>query len=226
MSTRMARLAVAAGLALVLVGCGSTCPRHDDRGWRELTTTHFRLRTDRDEAEARRVLEELETMRAALLNSFRAPADIDTGQVAVVALGEGWGTLAGPLIDGVFSRPVFTPTVAIRAGSSVVGQTVVTHELVHFLDHHVHPAEPAWVGEGLATYFETLEITGPSGARQATVGRPEPGLVAAVQRGHLMSVADLRAGTAAHDSRSPFYPSAWLAIHYLMNHRPEALRSY
>jgi len=169
-------------------------------------------------------MQELEVVRAALLTSFGASIGTDTGQVSVVAMEEGWGAAAGPLLDGLFAHALFSPHIIIRAGSSLVGQSVVKHELVHHLSHFIRPREPAWLAEGLAMYFETLELA--ADKQLVTVGRPPPGVAASLRSGGIMSVNQLRAGAAIHDSESGFYPSAWLLVHYLMNHRSEALRAY
>jgi len=214
------------GLALLVggLGCASSCPRYADQDWRELSTANFRLRTDLGEDEARAKLNKLEMFRAALLTSFRVSPAARTGQVSVVVLDAGWGAAAGPLVDGVFSRDLFTPQIAMRADSNLLGQLVVKHELVHYLSRYVRPSDPPWLAEGLAMYFQTLEIS--DDHRLVTVGRPEPKIVSLVQRIGILSIDEMFAGTDVHDSRGFFYRSAWLLVHYLMNHRGEAFRSY
>jgi hypothetical protein len=220
------RLVAVIALALLVAGagCASSCPRYDNGNWRELSTRNFRLRTDLDESDARDMVTELETARAALLTTFGAPTDTATGQVSVLVLDDGWGVAAGSRWPGFFTRALFTPYIMIQAGSGLAGQTVVKHELVHQLSHFVRPREPAWLAEGLAGYFETMEIA--DDKRMVTVGRPWPRVVSKMQGIGMLSVDELRAGAAVHDPRSVFYPSAWLMVHYLMNHRREGLRSY
>jgi hypothetical protein len=206
------------------LGCGSSCPRYDDRNWRELSTRNFRLRTDLDEDKAREKLKEIETVRAALLTSFRVSPDTNTGQLSVVALDAGWGAAAGPLVPGIFFRALYTPQIAMRAGSSLIGQSVVKHELVHHLSRFVRPSEAPWLSKGLAMYFETMEIS--DDRRLVTVGRPEPSNVYWIQHHGFNPVEELLAATDLRDDAFFSYPSAWLLVHYLMNHRTEAFRSY
>jgi hypothetical protein len=223
--SRVARFAVTAMMVLAVSGFGcATCPRYADQNWRELSTANFRMRTDLKEDEARAQLNELEMFRAALLTSFRAPPATRTGQVFVVALDDGWGAIAGPLVNGIFSDELHTPQIAMRADSNLLGQSVVKHELVHYLSRYVRPADPPWLAEGLARYFETLEIS--EDHRLVTVGRPDPGVVSKIRHLGIMSVDELFAGSDVHNNPGTFYSSAWLLVHYLMNHRNVELRSY
>ena len=220
----MTRVAVLVLLLAGGIGCASSCPRYDDQNWRELSTPNFRLSTDLAEDKALAKLNELEMFRAALLTSFRVSPATHTGQVSVVVLDTGWGAAAGPLFDGIFSQELFAPQISMRAGSQLQGQTVVKHELVHHLSRTVRPADPPWLAEGLAMYFETLEIS--DDHRQVTVGRPEPKIVSLVQRLGVLTVDEMFSATDVHDAGGFFYRSSWLLVHYLMNHRGEAFRSY
>jgi hypothetical protein len=223
---RAAPLALVAAITLA-AGCAGafSCPIHADDGWRELATRNFVLRTDLPADRARAALDDLERLRAALLTSFRARPDLPTGQIPVVVLDRGWGAVAGPLFDGLFAENVlFQPLLAMRAGSRVGRQTTVVHELVHHLSFHVAPRQPPWLAEGLAQYFETLEVS--DDGRWVIVGRPAEQNVRYAQRVGLRAVAEMRAGTDVHAGGDGFYPTAWLMVHHLMNHRPEALATY
>jgi hypothetical protein len=217
-----------AALTLALTGgagCAASCPRYDESHWREVSTRNFRLRTDLDEAEARKTLEEFETVRAALLTSFGASLETDTGQVPVIALDEGWGPVGGPLVEGGYGRVLFSPHIVIRAGSTPAGQTSIKHGLANHLSGSLRPHEPLWLSAGLGTYFETLQVS--DDKKVVIVGRPQSDVVAYLQGPQgILSVERLRAESAAYDSWSGFYPSAWLLVHYLMNHRQAAFRSY
>src|SRR5215469_13650057 len=70
---------------LLVSGCAHTRPPPTE-GWRELSSTHFRLRTDLSESSARATLEKLETLRSALQTAWMVPADTpDTADVVVLA---------------------------------------------------------------------------------------------------------------------------------------------
>ena len=218
-------LTVGATLALLAGGFGcASCPCYEDRNWRELSTQNFRLRTDLGAEQARAQLEELEMFRAALLTTFRAPPTTPTGQVPVVVLDAGWGAVGGPLLHGIFARMLFTQQIAMRASSKLLTQIVVKHELVHYLGSFVRPSDPRWLAEGLAKYFETLDIS--DDYRLVTVGRPDPQDVKLLQRWGIISVGDMLSGNDYANRPILFQSSAWLLVHYLMNHRHEAFRSY
>jgi hypothetical protein len=110
------------------------------------------------------------------------------------------------------------------AGRSLGRQSKVKHELVHYLASYVRPYEPRWLAEGLAQYFETLEIS--DDKRLLTVGRPDPNVVAVLHGIGIVPVNDVRAGVGADDSPGAFYARAWLTVHYLMNDESEGFRSY
>ena len=201
------------------------CPASGGPTWRELSSDHFRLRTDFDLDDARVALRELEDLRAALLTCFRARVDLPTGRVPVIAVREGWGDFADDGLGGFFTNALFSPLVVLRAGDSIGRQEAIKHELVHYLSQKVIPTQPPWFAEGLADYFRTIEYD--PDEHRITVGRPPADLLRVVRQGGLLDVADMLATTSIHsDDRGLFYPSAWFMVHYLMNHRAAALAAY
>jgi hypothetical protein len=220
---RVVALVIASAVATEVMGCAATCPHYEDRGWRELTTANFRLRTDLGEADARANLESFETLRAALLTVFGAPADTRLGRTEVTVLDRGWNSVGGRYLNAFFTSNLGFPQIAMSSSATPFSQDTVKHELVHQLSHVLRPEEPVWLAEGLAQYFETLELTDD---QRLVVGRPDPQTLRVVQRIGIMPVADLRAAVDIHAPESLFHSSAWLLVHYLMNQRLEALTTY
>ena len=112
----------------------------------------------------------------------------------------------------------------MQAGNEVGRQQTIKHELVHYLSEKVMPVQPPWLAEGLATYFQTLEVDDEKG--QLAVGRPPAELLRIVQNTSLMNVPELMAAKQVPSERSLFYASAWATVHFLMNHHLDEFRNY
>jgi hypothetical protein len=216
-------------MVAMLAGCAShfpPCPSSGGPAWRELDSDHFRLTTDLDRDAAVATLGALEELRAALVASIAARPDLPTGQLPVVALDRGWNEVAAEDVEGFFLPSViFRPLVVMKAGSELSDEVVIKHELVHFYSRKVIPHQPRWLAEGLATYFQTIEYD--SAAGRITVGKPPSDLLAVASRRALVDARRLFAATEIpEDDRNAFYPTAWLAVHYLMNHHHAAFIDY
>ena len=192
--------------------------------WRELQSAHFRLRTDEDRDDAQAALSALEQFQAALLTVFRAPPDLPTGALPVLVVRNGWTDFADRQIEGWFTTALFQRLIVMQATQGLGGQETIKHELVHYLTAKVIPGQPPWLAEGLATYFQTLEVNAENS--QVTVGRPPADLLRVVQGTSLMSVPEMMAAKQVPSERSLFYASTWATVHFLMNHHLDEFRAY
>lgn len=101
--------------------------------------------------------------------------------------------------------------------SAEAPREVVAHELTHTISQTVIPKQPRWFAEGLAKYFETIEIDRDKG--RVDLGR------APSDRGESMVLAkplSLRAMVACEQltcADRHFYVAAWALFAYLMNVR-------
>ena len=219
------RLALAAAAAL---GCAGKLPPSSAAGgpvWRRVESAHFRLRTDGDGDEARAALLDLETFRGALLAVFRAGGDGPPGQVPVIQLQHGWFAVASGQVEGYFLRALYQPLLVLRGGSDLQRAEAVKHELVHDLTRRMIAHQPLWLAEGLASYFQTLEYDRAQG--RVIAGRPPPDLLRLVQRRPpLDAAAMMDAAVLPQGEASRFYASAWITVHYLMNHHARELEAY
>ena len=216
-------------LVPLVAGCAShfpPCPSSGGPAWRELASDHFQLTTDLDRDAAVETLANLEELRATLALSLAAESDIPNGRLPVISLDRGWNEVAAEDIEGFFvSSVLWRPLVVIKAGSQLSDEVVIKHELVHFYSQKVIRHQPRWLAEGLAAYFQTIEYD--AGAGRITVGRPPSDLLGVARRRALVDARRLFAATQiTENDRDIFYPTAWLAVHYLMNHRRAAFIAY
>jgi hypothetical protein len=112
--------------------------------------------------------------------------------------------------------------------------TTTIHECVHQLAYNLGVQSPAadnpkWLGEGLATYFETMGYRA-----QGDGGRINPARLEAWRdssaRGTLIPLARLIGDDAVFDltarSASTAYGQAWALVHYLLEKKPEPFFDY
>jgi hypothetical protein len=160
---------IAVGLHVVAAlvanaGCTRTIA---DRGtgWWRVTSEHVRLSTDLDRERAVTAGWALEDLHRAVLASF-PPCDVadrvEPIEVTMIARQDEYAAIARHG-DAMFrsSQPGFValPSMLVtRPGTYANGPYV--HWLVHRLVAACHPSAPPWVQEGLARYFETLEVEG------------------------------------------------------------------
>ena len=94
---------------------------------------------------------------------------------------------------------------------------------------------PPWLGEGLAEYYETLEVLED---KRISLGTPPSGHLRLLRQGELIPLKTFLAtdNSSLHqgsdDSRTLFYTQAWALTHYLLhgknkgvNHLDELLSS-
>ena len=167
-----------AGLALALLalsasGCVTSgtlvCPSDGGAPWREVVSTHFRLRTDVEPRGARRALEEFEGALSAFETEvFKRPVPAPAGErvdLVLFARDEDFAAVAPPGATGWYlprghGEVGEPPAIALRGGDLDVVRRRFQHELVHrFLGARMRWAPP-WLEEGLADYYSTLRVDG------------------------------------------------------------------
>jgi tetratricopeptide (TPR) repeat protein len=219
---------LAIACALALAGCfahapqGYTCPARGGPTWRELTSEHFVVDTDRQSGGARALVEELEIARAALVAAaFRGAVD-PPGRLHVVAF-DRREDLPDPVPEevlGWFGVDLGGEPLVVMAGVKFKAiHDTVAHELAHQLAATLFVRQPRWFSEGIATYLETVTADGDrvllgAASRQR---RREAGIFKA-------SSAQLFAWTGELEPR--YYGNAWLLVHFLVNQRGGRFSAY
>jgi hypothetical protein len=130
-------------------------------GWRELQSSHFRLRTNLPEDSSRSTLEKLETLRWWLQAAWSTGGDSpgtteaivlsDPAELAGFTPSPGIATISrdGPLLVTAGQPEGFL-------GDRSPAANLLAHEVAHELIRHRMPGAPRWFHEGLAGYLETI----------------------------------------------------------------------
>jgi hypothetical protein len=196
----------AAALVCTLGGCvhsGLVVPAQGGTPWRELTSPHFRLRTDWSEQPAREFLlgfEQSYVALEALLEFTFSNRPGPAGKIDVIAFERREDfhdiTTADEKIGGFQREREGGEQQIIFGGPPQEG--LIPHELVHrFVRHYIVNAPP-WLHEGLAQYYGSLKLAG----GYATFGRP-------AQAGAIPSIEDL-----LHADAYKFHDPDWLRAYY------------
>jgi hypothetical protein len=248
MRARRRAAVFALGLAswLGAAGCATTtfppCPAKGGSPWSVLTSAHFVVRTDLDDADADELVRDLEETRAVIMAVAWPKAADPPGRTSVIAF-RSPEELSRVVPDGVggmwVKRPPFPATLllggtrgssrgsALSAGNPLAAASPIPHEVTHDLARRFLPFQPPWYAEGLATFLETLTYDRATGV--ASVGFPPAGRLAALRGGGRWSPEELvrctvapREGTAG----GRFEDSSWLLFHDLVDKRAEGLTHF
>jgi tetratricopeptide (TPR) repeat protein len=158
-----------------------TCPARGGPAWTEVTSPHFRLWTDLPSKCARAAMIEYEQDYAAL-RDIAFPFDIEpAGRTTLVLFSRAQDQdrlLRDAMAAGMFSRsnsPWGEPTMAvIRWWQLEEARTTFMHELTHHFVRFYYGQVPTWMNEGLAEFYETLDVTNGWAEMGATHRRRSP----------------------------------------------------
>lgn len=231
----MKGLECAWGLAFVVVfvivlgtlGCATlpACPAHGGPAWTELTSDHFRVRTDLDAPDATEAVRTLEETRAAMLALVWPRAAPVPGPIEIVFLrsqGELWTFLQGGAQGIRLQQHPFPPIIVIGGIGDQDQLTGLRHEVAHELSRRFLPLEPPWYSEGIATLLEST--TYERGTQTARMGEISPVRLQQLQglgrtpANELLNTREL----PAYLELARFEASSWLLAHFLINQQFEA----
>jgi len=215
------------------LSCAGTprLPSKNEDPWLEVSSEHFRIRSEMSEKDTREVLTTLEEARAALLATVYRGAGAPKAPIEVVLLTSSYEVsqmfAQGP--DGVRIRASFPFSSFIVLGGQAKGGGIglAVHELAHELGWRFLPfGKPKWYVEGAAKYLETMTYDPWSGRLSRGVVSHEK---ARWMHGNdRLDAERLLAGDegATADELGRFEETAWLLFHYLMDVRPEDLQVF
>jgi tetratricopeptide (TPR) repeat protein len=197
--------------------------------WISVKSKHFTLIGNASEDDIRKVGARLEQFRAAVSQLFEKPKWKFTPPITVVVFKDDEAyTPFKPLyqgkpteVSGYFQSSDDALYITLAANWRFSNPyAVIFHEYVHYLTNDPSAPLPAWVGEGVAEYYSTFDVSG--GGRKIVVGKAIPSRVQLLREGNFLPLATLLG--VNHDSpfyneadkKNVFYAESWALVHYLM----------
>jgi len=216
------------------MACGAALPAVPGQGgppWIELTSEHFTLWTDAGPARGRELIREIEHLRQVVAG-VAFPAAREAGHSLVIALRDdaelsALSPTGEPRAFAVPARPpLWQPMIVLSAfTNSTRAELTIAHELTHLVSFAAIHHQPRWLAEGMAQFFETMQLDAESTSVDVGVApevRGQP-----VRIAHLVPISNLLAwqmlGSAAEERG--LYSTSWAFFTFLINaHRPELAR--
>lgn len=215
---------------LIASGCASmsACPARGGPAWTQVTSPHFKLRTDIPTAEARDLIATLEETRAAMVMLGWPGQPEPPGQISVVAFASrsSLSDLADRDIVVLWHhQSPFPNTVVIAQPDRRDGLRLLTHGLAYSLIHHFSPLAPQWYVEGLSSYLESVRYDRAAGLATASTET-------LVRYHDLLRLNLLKTREIVSTDESPrgvalarYQSSAWLLVQYLLDNRTTDFRT-
>jgi hypothetical protein len=211
--------------------CGASIPALPSAGgpaWMELKSPHFVLWTDASAARGRQLVEQMELRRQLIARAMnRAPQGRPIFAIALNGEREMRAFVPETVLAQAWSEENATlePGILLNADSPEQEQAIaVNHELAHAISFSILPHQPRWLAEGLAGYFETVELDPETGT--TTFGFPSREELNAALQFRLMPVEQVLSceGTACENPE--FYAASWALLAYLIDTRLDQFNLY
>ncbi len=215
---------------LLLAGCGAALPPLPSQGgpaWRELSSMHFTLWTDAPPERGRELVQQMEWLRS-IIYGVAFPDLPPGGKTFVVAFRDiRESRVFTPTYHDAFASaggPQHRPMIVMPA-DAYGDDKVVTHELTHAISFNAIHAQPRWFSEGLATFFETIDLDMARGT--VDVGALRPEIRASIDRdGIFLTAKMLACDRMACTDDFKFYATAWTMYAYLHYKHPAELARF
>lgn len=194
--------------------------------WTSVRSQNFHLVGNASEKEVRQVATRLEQFRLAFSRIFkRARLNDSVPTTVVVFKDEGSYKPFNPSrAAGYFQSGEDVNYITLSAQTRSAADNpyaVIFHEYVHLLvKNNVSPNAPAWVNEGLAEFYSTLEMA--KDGKAADIGKPISDHIFYLRQQKLLPLRTLFAvdHSSPHyneqSKRGVFYAQSWALVHYLM----------
>jgi tetratricopeptide (TPR) repeat protein len=199
-----------------------------DKPFTEVRSPHFRVLTNGNEHDARRIALEFEQMRAVFAVGF-PNMRLSTGAPLLIfavqtendmkALAPAmWKKHKGPLPAGLFQIGWEKQFAIVRLDQDLPGAyNVVYHEYVHTLLHSNFRWLPTWLDEGLADFYGSTRFEG----KKSYIGAPSTRVNdlknhTMIPLETLLVVNPWSYFRGDENQISTFYAESWALVHYLV----------
>jgi hypothetical protein len=224
-SERTARPALAAVILLLLSVTAGATPKEpfagtDDK-WRHYQSPNFELFSHGDDGESRQLLFHMELLRATFLEANklaeRQPVGVTVYLFRTQKEFDAYKPDAMPNVAGLYlHRPDRAVILVAPSNNQGDSKHVIYHEYLHHLIRVTGMDPPAWLNEGMAELFSTVETK----SGKLIFGGAIPWHVYQLANQGTMplaallgtSVEDVHQGSADHTGL--FYAQSWALLHY------------
>lgn len=198
--------------------------------WGRVETPNFIVFSETGEKRASDIATEFERFREAIAQVLPSAAlGSPTPTLVVVFASERSFAPYQPQRDGrpvglggFFARDHRQNFIALSFQHRDDAMQVAFHEYAHLMVANLPLDLPAWLNEGLAEFYSTLQVT--RGGRAAELGRPIHHHLQLLRRNSLLSLEQLLAWEGAFDEererRSMYYAQSWALVHMLVTAEP------
>lgn len=216
-------------VAVALLACGAVMPKLPSEGgpaWRELRSANVTLWTNASSKRGFELIQEMEQRRQIIA---RAMNQVErSGRIFAVAVRSRRELLSfvpkeSAAIAWSTRNPSGQPGILLAADELALEEAdILNHELAHAVSFSLIPRQPAWLAEGLASYFEKAS---PDEDNEVQIGIPERHVLVEVRQSPLMPAAKLFA--CESDCRTlQLYSTGWALLSYLINEHFDRLGKY
>jgi hypothetical protein len=160
---------------LCIVACGPVVPPLPSRGgpvWVEIQSAHFTLWTDAPVERGQELVRELERRRQVITLAMNATSNAMTFVIAPRSRREMIEYVRPQFIGKAWpaANPSRRSGILFAANTSDDRDHIVAHELAHAISYGILHNQPSWLAEGIATYFEMIDVS--SGDASVEIGVP------------------------------------------------------
>jgi len=206
--------------------------------WRRLKTDNFVFIGDASDAQIRKVAEEVERFRAAMMLALPNVSQVSPVPTVVVVFSSDRAfqpyqpRFEGRRVElaGYFQGGEDLNYLALNGQLGGNSVRTVFHEYTHFLVGNTMGATPVWLNEGLAEFYEmTVES---KGGKAAIIGTAPQEHLDLLKENRLIPLPELM----SIDQESPlynegsrrgvFYAESWALAHYLVLGNPQRTKQF
>ena len=205
---------------ILVVACGRAIPPLPSRGgpaWVEVKSEHFTLWTDAPTVRGRELVRKMEHHRQVVMRSMNnAPATARSFVIALRSAREVAAYLPEEFAAVAWNarNPTHQPGILLAADTNVRDH-VFSHELTHVISYGIFANQPSWLAEGLATYFEMVELD--PGETHVKIGLPREDRAGFLLTRPPLSTARLFACQELTCMDEAFYATSWALFSFLFN---------
>jgi tetratricopeptide (TPR) repeat protein len=197
--------------------------------WLRIESKNFIIVGNASEKDLRQVGLRLEQFREAVSRFFIQPRRHHSIPITVIVFKD--DTAYGPFKPLYQSKPLnvsgyFQSTDGISYITLTADRrsrnpySVIFHEYVHYLTSNRSRRLPAWISEGIAEYYSTLEIA--KDEKKIVIGKAIANHIRLLRERKFIPLPDLLAADQTSpiynnsDTKNLFYAQSWALVHYLL----------